>query len=203
MMTVIARFGRFVSVFVLALALLAPGTVSAQQGSKGKLKPPVIAVLDMRVIMRESIAGKAWQAYYEKQVKGHRDEIAAMEKQLRPAWDELQRQKTILAPQAFEGREREFRQKEAAANGQLARDEQQLSQHLQRTFHEVQRVVLGKLRPIRDRIVAEKGLDMVIFMNPDMNYLAPRYDITREVLVELNRALPKLDVQALAKKAEK
>lgn len=203
MMTALKRFGRFVSLFVLALALLAPGVASAQQHGKGKLKPPVIAVLDMRVIMRESNAGKAWQAYYEKQVKGHRDEIASMEKQLRPAWNELQRQKTILAPQAFAGRERAFRQKEAAANSKLATDERKLSQHLQRTFHEVQRVILSKLKPIRDRVVAEKGLDMVIFMNPDMNYLAPRYDITQEVLVALNRALPKLDVPALAKKAEK
>ena len=44
---------------------------------------------------------------------------------------------------------------------------------------------------------------MVIFLNPDINYVAERYDITKEVLTQLDRDLPKLDVPAIAKKVKK
>ncbi len=192
--------GRYFGILAVTLSLLAPATAHAQDK---KLKAPVIAVLDMRVIMRESHAGKAWQVYYNKEVKAQKEEISSMEKELRPAWEELQRQKTILAPQAFQTREREFRQKEASANSRISSAEQQRGQNLQRTFHEVQQVIFNKLRPIRDKIVAEKGIDMVIFLNPDINYVAGRYDITKEVLTQLDRDLPKLDVPAIAKKVKK
>lgn len=192
--------GRYFGVLAVALALLAPGTAHAQDK---KLKAPVIAVLDMRVIMRDSRAGKAWQVYYSREVKAQKEEISSMEKELRPAWEELQRQKTILAPQAFQAREREFRQKEAAANSKISGAERQRGENMQRTFNEVKRVIFSKLAPIRDKIVAEKGIDMVIFLNPDINYVAGRYDITKEVLTQLDHDLPKLDVPAIAKKVKK
>lgn len=191
---------RYFTGFLVAAALLAP---LAPAKAQAKLEPPVIAVLDMRVIMRESAAGKAWQAYYNSKVKAHKDQIAAQEKALRPAWEELQRQRTILAPQAFQQREREFREKEATVNRKIATNEQELGVELRNTFNEVRQVIEGRLRPIRDQIVAEQGIDMIFLFSPDLNYVTKAYNITGTVLERLDKSLPKIDISALAKKAKK
>lgn len=198
-MFVIARL--FMIVLTAAMLLAPASAVKAQQPGADGLAAPVIAVLDMRVIMRESVAGKAWQKYYNSQVKAHKNEIAAKEKALRPAWEELQRQRSIMAPDAFKQREREFREKEAAANREIQASEQELTVSLRNTFNEVRQVIEGHLRPIRDQIVKERGIDMIFLYSPDLNYVSEPYDITKTVLTRLDRRLPKIDIPALAKKA--
>lgn len=192
---------RYITVFLISAMLLAPVSAPRAQSSSANLKPPVIAVLDMRVIQRESIAGKAWQKYYDARVKAHKDRIAAEEKELRPAWDELQRQRSIMAPEAFKQRERQFREKEAAVNRKIQAAEQELTGQLRDTFNELRKVIEGHLRPIRDQIVQERGIDMIFLYSPDLNYVSSSYDITDPVLERLDKRLPKVDIPALAKKA--
>lgn len=192
---------RYVTIFLFSAMLFAPASAPRAQSSSANLKPPVIAVLDMRVIQRESIAGKAWQEYYNAQVKAHKDRIASEEKALRPAWDELQRQRSIMAPEAFKQRERQFREKEAAVNRKIQAAEQEVTAQLRDTFNELRKVIEGHLRPIRDQIVQERGIDMIFLYSPDLNYVSSSYDITQTVLEGLDKRLPKVDIPALAKKA--
>ena len=193
---------RVLAAALATVALWSAAPVNAQSAD-AKLAPPVIALLDMRVVMRESHAGKAWQAYYNSKVKQHKDNIAAEEKALRPAWEELQRQRAIMAPQAFQQREREFREKEAAVNRKIAGAEQEMTIELRSTSDQVRHAIEEKLRPIRDRIVAERGIDIIFLASPDLSYVSKPYDITPIVLERLNKSLPKLDVRGLAKKAKK
>jgi Skp family chaperone for outer membrane proteins len=192
-------FRKYFLLFLLAVAFAHPMVAARAQNA---LKPPVTAILDMRIILRDSIAGKAWQDYYNAQRKSHKDQIAAEEKALRTAWDELNRQKSILAPQAFQTRERSFKEMEAAARRKIGAMEQELSRSLRATLAEVRKAMDEKLGPILDQMVKDRGIDMII-ANQDLIFFRKDYDVTGEVLQRLNKALPRLDVPALAAKAKK
>ena len=185
----------------LPLVWLMPLPASAQATNQ-RLQAPVIAILDMRAVKRDSISGKAVQAYVSAKRKAHKDAIAVEEKALRSAWQELSRQRSILSAQAFQARERSFRKKETAAKRKVAALEQALQRELRGTLIEVDKVVAEKMRPIIDKIIATKGIDMIM-PNQDLIYAKPAYNITGEILREIDRVLPGLDMSALAKKALK
>lgn len=186
-----------------ALTWSAAVPAMAQDGKKG-LKPPVVAILDMRVVNRESKSGKAVQTFINAKRKTHKDLIAKEEKALRSAWEELSRQRSVLSAQAFQARERAFREKEAAAKRKIAGLEQQLQADMRGTLIEVDKVVGEKIRTIIDKIIAATGID-IIMNRQDLIYVPgdSPYNITSEVLRELDKALPTLNVQALANKASK
>ncbi len=183
----------------LALVWLAPMPVQAQAANQ-RLKAPVIAILDMRVVKRDSISGKAVQAFLNGKRRAHKDLIAAEEKALRSAWEELSRQRSILSPQAFQVRERAFREKETAAKRKIVALEQALQRDLRATLIEVDKIVGEKMRPIIDQVIESKGID-IIMANQDLIYAKATYNITGEILKGIDKVLPSLDVQALANKA--
>jgi Skp family chaperone for outer membrane proteins len=190
---------RILTALAIALFLAAPLSAARAQGTP---KAPVIAVFDSRVILRDSIVGKAWQEYYNAKRKGHKDSIATEEKKLRTAWDELNRQRSILAPQAFQVRERAFRDMESAAKNRIGQMDQELGRSLRATLGEVQKRMDAKLGPIVDQIVEERSIELILPAQGVALLVRKDLDITPEVLKRFNKALPKLDIPALAAKAK-
>lgn len=191
---------KSIALLSLAFSLVVSGPVSAQS-KRTALKPPVVVILDTRAIQHNSTAGKSLQVFIKTRRKLHKSRIAAEEKLLRTAWEELTRQRSILAPQAFQQRERAFRTKETAAKRKVAALEQALNYELRVTLAAVSKIVDQKMRPILDKIVKAKGID-IIMMKQGLVYAGVNYNITTEVLKELNKKLPKLDVEAVSKKAK-
>ncbi len=185
----------------LALVWLAPLPAHSQAAGQ-QLKAPVIAILDMRVVKRDSISGKAVQNFLNGKRRAHKELIGAEEKVLRSAWEELSRQRSILSPQAFQVRERAFREKETAAKRKIVALEQALQRDLRATLIEVDKIVGEKMRPIIDQVIANRGIDILI-ANQDLIYFKPAYNITGEILKGIDKALPRLNVEALANKALK
>ncbi len=180
------------------LVWLAPMPVQAQTTNQ-RLKAPVIAILDMRVVKRDSISGKAVQSFLNSKRRAHRDLIAAEEKALRLAWEELSRQRALLSPQAFQAREQAFRKKETAAKRKIVALEQAWQRDLRVTLIEFEKILGEKMRPIIDKVIESKGID-IIMANQDLIYAKAKYSITGEILKGIDRVLPSLDVQALANK---
>lgn len=172
------------------------------QGAWAQSKAPVTAVIDMRVVQRDSIAGKAWQDYYNAKRKTFKDQIGVEEKAVRSAWDELSRQRSILAPQAFQARERAFREMEAAASGRIRVLEQQLTREMRATQAELGKEMDSALAPILEKIIKAKGIDIIV-KKDDLIFVRKEFDLTPEVLKQLDKALPNLDISALAAKAKK
>ncbi len=188
--------------FILAFICAAMFGVTVPSGAFAQSKVPKTAVLDMRAVLRDSVAGKTWQDYYNAKRKEHKDRIAAEEKNVRAAWDELNRQRSILAPQAFQVRERAFRDLETAARGRVGVAEQQLARELRATQAEVRKIMDAKLEVILEEMIKERGIDIIIAKD-DLVFSRKEFDLTAEVMKRLNAALPKLDVAALAAKAKK
>ncbi len=180
----------------LALALCAASAAQAQS------KAAVTAVLDMRVIHGNSIAGKTWQEYFNTRRKEFKDRIAAEEKSLRSAWDELNRQRSILSPEAFQARERTFKEMEAAANGRAQVLDQQLSREVRATRAEFDKAVEDALEPILESVIKAKGID-IILKREGVFFSRKEFDITSDVLARLDKAMPRVDIKALAAKAKK
>ena len=190
---------RVLAAFVIALFLTAP--LSAAQAQSAP-RAPIIAVFDSRVILRDSIVGKSWQEYFNSRRKAHKDAIATEEKKLRTAWDELNRQRSIMAPQAFQARERSFRDMESAAKGRIAEMDQDVGRRLRATLGEVQKRMDSKLGPIVDQIVKERSIELILPAQGIALLVRKDLDITPEVLKRFDKALPKLDIQALAAKVK-
>lgn len=182
---------------VATLGVFVPAGAFAQAQSK----PVVIAVLDMRVIHRDSLAGKAWQDYYNARRKELKDKIGNEEKTVRAAWDELNKQRAILAPQAFQARERSFREMEAAANGRVRSLEQDVARDLRGAQAELGKVLDEKLAPILEGIIRGRNIDLIL-RKDDLVFMRKELDLTPEVLKQLDKALPKLDVKSLVAKAK-
>jgi len=189
---------RNLHILVIAMIGVIPATMAPAQTAP---KMPVTGILDMRVILRDSHVGKAWQAYFESKRKAHKDAIAVEEKKLRTAWDELNRQRSVMAPQAFQARERAFREMEAAAKGKIGQLEQSMNASLRATLSEVRKTMDGKLGTILDGLVQEKKIDLIL-SNQDIVYFRKELDITQEVLKRFDKALPSIDIPALAAKAK-
>jgi outer membrane protein len=187
---------------ILALFCAVLFGISVPADTFAQNKVPKTAVLDMRAVLRDSTAGKSWQDYYNAKRKEHKDRIAAEEKSVRAAWDELNRQRSILAPQAFQVRERAFRDLETAARGRVGVAEQQLARELRTTQAEVRKVMDAKLEVILEQMIKERGIDIIIAKD-DLVFSRKEFDLTAEVIKRLNAALPKLDVAAIAAKAKK
>jgi Skp family chaperone for outer membrane proteins len=192
---------KWITALLFVSLLMATGPVLAQS-KQPPLKPPVVVMLDTQEIQRTSAAGKSLQVFVDARRKLHKSRLVAEEKILRKEWDELTRQRSILAPQAYQQRERAFRTKETAAKRKVAALEQALNYELRVTLAAVSKILDQKMRPILDKIVKAKGID-IIMMKQSLVYVGVKYNITAEVLQEVDKSLPTLDVEAVSLKAKK
>ena len=145
------------------------------------------AVIDIQRVASESNEGKVStqkvQALNQKKVA----ELSEMNKKLQADQQKLQTSGTMLNEQARAELERgiDRQQKELQRAQQDAQDEvQQLQQDLQNTFQ-------SKLYPVIQKIVTEKGIQM-LFSHRDAGivYADPGLDLTAEVIKRFDEAAP-------------
>jgi outer membrane protein len=149
-----------------------------------------IAVLNIQEIMRESSAAKSVKTTLEAQQKSFQSEMATKEQSLQAKEKELAQQKSVLSPEEFEKRVKDFRTQASAAQ----RDVQTKKSKLDKAFADA----LGEIQKSVVDIVTEqakaKELEAV-FPTSQLLYAAPALDITASVLAELNKRLPRVQVK--------
>ncbi len=154
-----------------------------------KVPAPVIAVIDVDQVMRDSSAAKGIREQLEKQEAAFRTEIAAQENTLRAADQELAQKKVILAPEAFQVQVQDF-QKRVATLGELV---QKRKRQLDDAFGQAQKQLRDALSDIVQQQMKEQGVTLVLpkavalEVNKDL-------DITQETLKRLNQKLPQVKV---------
>jgi len=181
---------RFVCIIatVFAIAPL-PAAPLAQS-----LPPPVVAVLDFDRILRDSAAHKNILPQMEKLQNQMQDEVRAQEKALRDAEADLQRQRGILAPEAYQQKRREFEQRIAAAQ----QDVNVKKQTLERAFGNAMNDVRGALLQIAAEIARERSITLML-PKSSVVLAVPELDISKEALTRLDKRLPSVQV-SLAEK---
>lgn len=181
-MTFIARRRYGIAASVLLLCSLFAGNALAQE-----IPPARIAVVDYQRLLRDSSAAIDIRAQIERQRQIYQEQITAQEQELRAANDELARQRTILSPDAFALKRREFEERVAEVQKGVQTRKQQLDQAYDYGIREVRKVVAG----IIGELAKERGFNLVV-ARQQVLYLETALNISDEVILQLNERLPKV-----------
>ncbi len=159
-----------------------PSALRAQE-----LAPPVIAVIDLQKVRRDSIAVQALSKRIAEQKVHHQDELREQERTLREADQELARQRSILSPEAYANKRGDLERRIAS----LQRDARARKRALDKLFAKGMAQVQAELTEVAKEIAKEWGLDLVL-TKTTVVLVRPKFELTEEVLRRLNARLPDL-----------
>ncbi len=169
----------------------APAPAPAAPAAPTEL-PPVgtkIVAVDVNRLLHESEAGKQVRSQVDRQLSVFQAEVSKQENDLRAADQELSKQRSVLAPEAFQQRVEELRKKVAAAN-QSVKDRRQA---FDKAFGEGMGKVQQAMLEIIAQIATERQYEIVLHSG-QVVMVANALDITAEVLRRLNQKLPQVTV---------
>ena len=174
-------------------APVAPVAPAVQQQPAAKpgepLKAPLVAVVDVQRIMQESSASKGIQKAIESQRDSYQKEIQSLEGKLQNAENELRKQQTVLAPDAFAAKRRDFEKQVADVQRTVQARKRTLDTAFNDAMTNVQKTMLEIVQDIAD----ERGANVVIPRNL-LVLFASNLDVTEPVLERLNKQLPTVAV---------
>ncbi len=173
----------------LALLVHAP-PVTAQ-----KVPAPTVGILDVRFVLQESNAAKSLQPQIDKLRKGFQQEIRRRESALRKAEQELLGQRSILAPEAFAQRRRQFEEQAKKAQ----REVQIRKRALDRTVAIAKNKIRVAMFEIAKALADEKKINIVLAKSGVL-MSKKELEITAETIKRLNKKLPSVKVEAPGKK---
>ncbi len=149
-----------------------------------------IAVVNMQKVLEESSAAKTIKEQIRRKRDDYQAQITKQEEELRSSDKQLSEQRTILSPEAFEEKRKEFKEQliEMQRDVQIKRAE--LDKSLGKSLNTVQTTV----NEIIKNMAAERGFSIAIAIpSAQILYSSNDLDITEDVLKSLNQKLP--DVQ--------
>lgn len=180
----------------------APPAAKEGTGKKGRVMsldiPFPVAVLDVGKILRDATAVRDIQAQITKYGTKFENEIEKERDSIRNANQELARQRTILSPDAFAEKRRQFEQRVVEV--------QQLVQQRQRELDKSRNEAMVKVNEAYIKIVGHVATarKLAIILRKDQTVFTTKgLDVTEEILGLLNKELPKVVVAAPGKQAAK
>ncbi len=168
----------------------APAPEKAGQGD-GNLIPVRIplGILDVQAVLRDASAVKNIRDQITKYGTEFEKEIEKERNELRKANQELARQRTILAPETFAEKRREFEQRVVEV--------QRLVQQRQRELDASRNIAMGTVNKayieIVSNLAAERNLAMIM-RKSQTAFSVGTLDVTKEILDRLNKKLPTVKV---------
>ena len=186
-------FAALIGISILSQPVLAQETPPAKgkTGVKNKIVPVLIpfGVLDVQAILREAAAVKDIRGQITKYGTDFEKEIEKKRGDLRKANQELARQRTILSPETFAEKRREFEQQVVKV--------QRLVQKRQRELDKSRKIAMDTVNKayieIVEKLADERNLAMIIRKNQTA-YSVGTLDLTKTVLDLLNNKLPKVKI---------
>jgi outer membrane protein len=177
--------------FVAAFLLAAP-LAQAQEA-----KAPKIAVIDMGRVSAESLLGKGYSAQLEA-IKNEIDseankkqaDLAKMDQAIKALQDDLEKQGSVLSPEAADKKRGEIVKKQRDRQAFLEDGQADLQKMRERAQQQAQ--VLNnefqvKIKPHIDAVSKEKGID-ILFDGQVTLTVNRDYDISRDVIVKADEA---------------
>ena len=172
---------------LLALLLL---HVASPAANAQNIEPAVIAVVEIQAIMRDAAAAKSIKAQIEGKRTQYLVEISSEEARLRQLEQELARQRSVLSPEAYAKRRRDFEGDVAAVQRIVVDRRRELDQAYAGGVRQLQ----VELSNIIAEIAAERGITLVV---PEVQtlFVDKNLRISREVLQRLDDRLPDLTLE--------
>jgi Skp family chaperone for outer membrane proteins len=184
----------FVTFLTAALALAAVPAFAQGQAPKApasapaqaqQIDPPVIAVVDVNEVVSRSKAGRALQPQFEKLKKSYEDELSKNRDALTAEAKQLDGQRNVLAPEAFQQKVNALRQKEQTLATQINERKRVLDATLGNGLAEIRNVLFQ----VSADIARERGINIVL-PKETVVIIARNLEITDEVLRRVDEKMP-------------
>lgn len=175
-----------VSLFVAAAFVVHPASAQDKAAQQTAFK---LAVIDVEMIRRNATAVKDIQTQVAKFRTAFQADIQKEEDALRKAQQEVVRQRTILAPEAFAEERRKFEQNVISVQRKVEERKHALDRVQAEAMIKVERAV----NEIVAAMVKEHGLSLIL-KRADAVFVTPQLEISQVVLEKLNKALPSITV---------
>lgn len=179
----------------LLVALAVAGTAFAQEA-----RPPRVGVIDMARVSAESLLGKSYASQLEKlqndistAATQKQTELGKMDAALKTLQDELEKQGSVLSPEARDKKQQEITRKARDRQAFLEDGQAEINRMRERAQQQAQSInneFQVKVRPIVEQVAKERGYDLVL--DSQVAYtINKEYDITASVIAkadETNKA---------------
>jgi outer membrane protein len=162
-----------------------------------KLPTTVAAVIDYQRILRDAAAARSIREQIEARRKVYQEEISKEEQRLHEADKEFARQRSVLSPEAFAEKRREFEQDVAEVQRMVQERRRELDRMSAAALNQVKEALIE----IVTSIAEERGFNLVL-PSSEVLFFARSLDLTEEVLAKLDARLPQVRLSALAEAAD-
>jgi outer membrane protein len=168
----------------------AQGTAPAARGPIGT---PKIAVIDMQQISAESVLGKSYATKIEgleNEIKNEgtkkQGELQKMDAAIKALQDELDKQGTVLSPEAADKKRQDIvkRQRDRQAfleDGQA--DLQRMKERAEAQAQAMNAEFQQRIKPAIDAVAKEKGIDILLTSQVALT-MNQAYDISKEIIAK-------------------
>ena len=172
----------------------AQGTAPAARGPIGT---PKIAVIDMQQISAESVLGKSYATKIEgleNEIKNEgtkkQGELQKMDAAIKALQDELDKQGTVLSPEAADKKRQDIvkRQRDRQAfleDGQA--DLQRMKERAEAQAQAMNAEFQQRIKPAIDAVAKEKGIDILLTSQVALT-MNQAYDISKEIIAKADEA---------------
>jgi Skp family chaperone for outer membrane proteins len=174
---------------VAALIALAPVGSLLGQPAPQPLPAPVILIVDLQQILQDAKAAKGVQAIINQEYSAYTKEVAQQEDELQKSRTELERQRTVLAPDAFNTRARDLQQRYDTL-GQVVQGRRQA---LQQSLNEAMVTVKNAALEVIADVVKERRANLVIEKQAVV-FEAEGMDVTPDAIARLDKKLDSVPV---------
>ncbi len=186
-------YRRFLVIVTATAILCFAAPLAAQQKPARSLPAPRIAVIDFQRAVRESAAGQSVTRQINERHAKFQKEIQETTNQLEKTRQELTLQQSILAPDVFQNKRREFQLKAQEYQKNVQQAQRQLDRMLRQGMNKVE-VALAKV--LRD-LATELGANLVIDAGPGRGtvlFTDALLIVTEDAKARLNKVLPDVAV---------
>ncbi len=180
---------------------ISAGAALAQDAAPAAAKPdvrsPRIAVLDMARVSAETLLGKGYASQLdvlknEIDAEGTKkqNELQKTDAAIKALQDELEKQGSVLSPDAADKKRQEIVRKTRDRQAFLEDGQQELQRMRDRAQQQAQSLENDfqvKVKPHIDAVVKEKGIDLLLDSRVILA-VSKDYDISREVIVKADDA---------------
>jgi outer membrane protein len=186
-----------VCTLIALAALVVAGPWQRQDAAAQKLPTTVAAVIDYQRILRDAAAARSIREQIEARRKVYQEEISNEEQRLHEADKEFARQRSVLSPEAFAEKRREFEQDVAEVQRMVQERRRELDRMSAAALNEVKEALIE----IVTSIAEERGFNLVL-PSSEVLFFSRALDLTEEVLAKLDARLPQVRLSALAEPAD-
>jgi Skp family chaperone for outer membrane proteins len=181
----------------LAFGVAAPIALAQDTGSASGVKTPKIAIIDMARVSSESLMGKGYAAQLEAlqneiNAEGTKKqaELQKLDVAIKALQDELEKQGSVLSPEATEKKRQEIvkkgRERQAfLEDGQ--QDIQRLRERAQQQAQGLNNEFQVKIKPHIEAVAKEKGIDIILDSQVALT-VNRDFDISRDVIIKADDA---------------